>query len=95
MTASNTPKAQKKKVADLTAEDLVSQEDGQKRPLSVLTDNLQATVEGDLGRVLVKVSNKGYIAAEPVVLLGADVEELRQILDELDKAANDRLNEKK
>jgi hypothetical protein len=100
MTASNAPKEPKaprpakKKVTDLTAENLVSQDDGSKRPLSVQTDNLQASVEGDLGRVLVKISNKGYIAAEPVVLLGKDVEELRKIVDELDALAHSRLTEK-
>lgn len=75
-----------KKVVDLTSEDLVDQDTGHPRPISVQTKNLSATVSGDLGRVLVKLANRGYIGEEPVVLLGEDVAEFREIVDLLDKA---------
>lgn len=80
-----------KKVTDLISEDLVNQETGSPAPLSVTTDNLQVTVAGDLGRVLVKISNRGYIGEDPVVLLGSQIEEIREVLDELDKLADERL----
>lgn len=83
----------KKKVTDLTAEDLVDQKDGSPRPLSAITDNLQASVKGDMGRVLLSLSQRDYIGAEPVVLLAEHADELREIADQLDKLAADRLAE--
>jgi hypothetical protein len=84
-----------KGVKALTAEDLIDQKTGSPSPLSFQTDNLQATVSGDMGRVLVKVAVKGYIGGEPVVILGADIDEFRELADALDKAATKRQSENK
>lgn len=84
----------KAQVADLTAENLVDQKDGTPRPLSATTENLQASIRGDMGRVLVSLSQKDYVGAEPVVLLAANADEFREIADELDRLADERLAEK-
>lgn len=84
---------EKKKVADLHAEALVDQKDGSPRPLSAITDNLQATVKGDMGRVLFTMAQKDYIGQEPIVILAVHADEFRDILDQLDAAADARLAE--
>lgn len=93
--AAQPPAKTAKGVKALSAEDLINQETGSPSPLSFQTDNLQATVSGDLGRVLVKVAVKGYIGGEPVVILGSDIDELRELADELDKQATKRQAENK
>lgn len=70
---------------------LSAEEFGEKQPLSAQTESLQATVSGDLGRVLVKITNRGYIGEEPIVLLGYQSNELRELADLLDAAADARL----
>lgn len=80
-------------VADLIDIDLVDQETGRDLPLSASTDNLQAVVVSSGGRTLVKVSIRGYIGEEPVVVLAKDVGEFAELVDALEKAAVARRKE--
>jgi hypothetical protein len=87
-TAKPAPKAKTKKLKDITNEHL-SVPGAQPLTLSAATENLQAVVKSDLGRIKVEIRNQGYIGeGYDVVLLLEQVPELLDLLKALDKEAN-------
>lgn len=89
------PRAKAMGLADLTADHL-SVPGAKHKDISVSTDNLQAVASVDLGRVLLKIRNFGYIGEGYDVTLTTDqVHELRELADRLDKEAARLIKEAK